>query len=117
MDVQATANECGRSAMRRAGDETPGFFAGCVIFLLTVGVRVGIKVSTEGDRQMTIVSRTYNKYGDKDYLTRMEGNCPVWSSKKVAIELSEQDAKKIVELISTYRDWMCPNGIQGVAVE
>ena len=39
-DVQATADECGRSAMRYAGDETPGFLLTWVILVLTGGVSV-----------------------------------------------------------------------------
>lgn len=63
-----------------------------------------------------IISRTYNKYGEKDFLTRMEGNCPVWcGDKRQALRFT--DASDTVRTISTYRDWMCPDGIQGVAVE
>lgn len=64
-----------------------------------------------------IIKRTYNKHGDHDFLVRMEGNCPVWmGAKHLAATFNEADANQTVELIATYRDWLCPNGIQGIEV-
>ncbi|MAZ17903.1 MAG: hypothetical protein CL535_16435 [Ahrensia sp.] len=64
-----------------------------------------------------IISRTYNVYGERDFLIRMEGNCPVWNGdKKQAMRMTNDAAHETQELISTYRDWMCPNGIEGVEI-
>jgi hypothetical protein len=65
-----------------------------------------------------IISRTYNSHGEKDFLTRMDGNCPVWCmDKRQAMQLTEAEAAAVVAMIATYRDWMCPNGIADVAAE
>ena len=63
---------------------------------------------------MTIIKRTYNDHGDADYLFALDGNCPTWSSRRRAMAMTADEAEEIIQLIATYRDWLCPNGIAGV---
>lgn len=63
------------------------------------------------------IKRTYNKFNEYDFLTRVEGNCPVWTGdQKQAMVMSEKEADETLALISTYRFWTCPNGIQGMEI-
>ena len=69
----------------------------------------------------TIISRTYNKHGDKDYLIRMDheanGWCPVWCADiRQAVKVTETYAEDLMQHISRWRDHTCPNGIEGVEI-
>lgn len=65
----------------------------------------------------SIIRRTYNVYGDCDYLVRLEGNCPSWGGdRRYALVFTEGEAAATVDLIATYRDWLAPNGIPGVSI-
>lgn len=67
----------------------------------------------------TIIKRTYNRYGDYDWLIRMEetpkGWCPVWCcDKRQAVRVTSTYAADLIHHISLWRDCTCPDGISGV---
>ena len=67
----------------------------------------------------TMIRRTYNRFGDYDWLIRMDhtpqGWCPVWCrDKRQAVKVTETYAADLMEHIAKWRDPTCPNGIQGV---
>lgn len=64
-----------------------------------------------------MIRRTYNRYGDYDHLIRMEGNCPTWTSPaQFALVMNRTEAQATLDLIATYRDHCCPDGIKGCSI-
>jgi hypothetical protein len=67
----------------------------------------------------TIIQRTYNRWGDRMYLIRMDntprGWCPVWSlDRRQAVTVTETYAADLLGHIAAWRDRTCPDGIAGV---
>ena len=67
----------------------------------------------------TIIQRTYNRWGDRMYLIRMDpwshGWVPVWCcDKRQAVRVTASYAADLLHHIALYRDHLCPDGIKGV---
>lgn len=65
-----------------------------------------------------MVQRTYNRFGDRDYLSRLDDDgTPYWSARCRGMHLGLVEAQAAVDEIATYRDCLCAEfGIQGVAI-
>lgn len=52
-----------------------------------------------------LIKRTYNRHGDYDFLTRMDGDVPVWcGARQFAMAVSASDVPSLMGTISDYRN-------------
>ncbi|HEV8034375.1 hypothetical protein [Yoonia sp.] len=67
--------------------------------------------------QLFMIRRTYNRFGDYDTLCRMDGNCPMWTgAAQFGFLMYRAQAEVTLEVIGTYRDHLCPDGIKGLEI-
>lgn len=63
------------------------------------------------------IRRTYNMFGEHQWLIALEGDCPVWSGcKRHALDMGEQEAKDALRRISKWKNPYTQEPISGMEI-